>query len=311
MLWLWMAISAYFILALVNLADKFILEQVVPRAKTYTFLVGVSGLLIFVIAPWFLVWPGWNLWLITILTGAIFLVVLLFLYQALKHSEASRTITLVGGTVPVMTLVLSLILFKENFDLKQLIAILFLVAGIVLISLINTEKTIWFKVKEWFHIPTSKQTKSVALSLLAALFFALYWIGTKYSFNNQEFLSALIWIRLGSFLAVLGLIIRAKDRQEIKKDLLKSNKKKQNKFIFLGTQGLAAVGSVLQNYAVALGSVVLVTSLQGLQYAFILIFSSLLSLFLPKIIKEDQSIKILVQKIISIIFIGVGLFLLV
>ena len=99
-----------------------------------------------------------------------------------------------------------------------------------------------------------------------------------------------------------------KCRQDIKEDLIKSNKKKNNKFIFFGTQGLAAIGSVLQNYAVALGSVVLVTSLQGLQYAFILIFSSLLSFFQPKIIKESQSKNIIIKKIIAIILIGLGLY---
>lgn len=308
MSWLWIAISAYFILALVNLADKFILEQVVPGAKTYAFLVGVSGLLIFLIAPWFLMWPGWYLWFVSILTGAFFSIAILSLYLALKNSEASKIITLVGGTTPILTLIFSIILFNEIFNGKQLIAVLLLVAGTVLISLINAEKTIWIRVREWFHKPASQQTKSILLSLLAALFFSLYWVGTKYSFNNQEFLSALIWIRLGSFLAVLFLIIRKKDRKEIKKDLFQSNKKKQNKFIFLGTQGLAAVGSILQNYAVSLGSVVLVTSLQGLQYAFVLILSSSLSLFLPKIIKENQSKQIILKKVIAIILIFLGIY---
>ena len=308
MSWFLVAIIAYFILALVNLADKFILEKVVPRAKTYAFLVGTAGLLIFIIAPWFLAWPGWSLWLINIFTGAVFSLALLFFYQALKNSEASRIVTLVGGTVPIITPFFSIILFQESFNIKQLLAIVFLVGGTIVISLINPERTIWFKVKEWFYIPSPKQTKSIFLSLLSALCFALYWVGSKHAFNNQEFLSALSWIRLGTFLAVLFLIIRKKDRQEIKKDLLKSNQKKQNKFIFFGAQGLAAIGSILQNYAIALGSVVLVTSLQGLQYALVLIFTSILSIFLPKIIKENQSRKIIIQKIAAIILIGLGLY---
>lgn len=308
MSWILVAVLAYLILAVVNLGDKFILEQVVPKAKTYTFLVGLAGLLIFIIAPWTLTWPGWLLWFITILTGAVFSAALLFFYYALKDSEASRIVTLVGGTVPIMTLFLSIIFFKESFSLRELVAILFLVAGTVIISLVSTKRTIWFKVKEWFHTPNNKQSKSVLLSLLAAFCFALYWVGTKYAFNNQEFFSALIWIRLGSFLAVLILILKKKDRQDIKNDLLKSNQKKQNKFIFFGAQGLAAAGSILQNYAVALGSVVLVTSLQGLQYAFILIFTYLLSLFFPKIIKEDQSKKVIFNKIIAILLIGLGLY---
>ena len=47
MSWILIAIIAYFILAIVNLADKFLLEKVLPSAKTYTFLVGVLALVVF------------------------------------------------------------------------------------------------------------------------------------------------------------------------------------------------------------------------------------------------------------------------
>ena len=55
--WISIALFSYFILAIVNLADKFLLEKVLPSAKTYTFLVGVLGLIILIIATitWFTV----------------------------------------------------------------------------------------------------------------------------------------------------------------------------------------------------------------------------------------------------------------
>ncbi len=303
------AILSYFVLAIVNLADKFILEQVVPRAKTYTFLVGFSGLLIFIIAPWFLTWPGWTLGLITILTGIVFSMAILSLYEALKRAEASQVITLVGGTVPVISFLFSIFLFKESFVAKQLLAIFLLIAGTVLISVAKSKTSLWSKIKAWFRPSFNSEIKSIVFSLLSALGFALYWVGTKYSFSHQSFFSALIWIRLGSFLAVLILIVRHQDRQDIKNDLLKSNQKKQNKFIFFGTQALAALGSILQNYAVSLGSIVIVTSLQGVQYVFIIIFSALLSLFFPKIIKEEQSLGIIIRRSIAVLMIAGGLYL--
>ncbi len=311
MSWLLVAIIAYLILAIVNLADKFILEKIIPTARTYAFLIGVSGLLIFLIAPWVLFWPGWGLFLANILTGALFSVAILFLYKALKVSEASKVLTLVGGVSPIIIFIFSFFLFKEKFSINQLIAIVLLILGTVIISYISAEKTFWSKIKKLFSTSASKQTSGVLFSLLSALFFASYWIGTKYAFNNQDFLSALIWIRLGSFLAVLFLVIRKKDRAEIKRDLIKSNQKKNNKFVFFGTQGLAAAGSILQNYAVALGSVVLVSAIQGVQYAFLLIITGLGTIFYPKIIKEDISKSVIIQKIVAIVLISMGLYLII
>ena len=78
----------------------------------------------------------------------------------------------------------------------------------------------------------------------------------------------------------------------------------------MGAQGFGALGTILQNYAVSLGSVALVTSLQGLQYGLLLVFTTIGSILLPKIIKEDMSKSIVIQKALSIILIGIGLYFL-
>ena len=310
MSWLLIAIIAYFILAVVNLADKFILKSIIPAAKTYAFLVGIAGLIVFVAAPWLLTWPGWYLWFINMLSGAMFAIGLLFMYSALKNSEASKIFTLVGGVVPIIIVILSIIFFNESFTNYQFLAIALLVIGTIVISRVSVEHTIWFKVKEWLHLPSAKQTKSIAMALISALCFALYWVGSKYAFNTQPFFSALLWIRLGTFIAVLFLILRKKDREEIKEDLQESNQKKSNKFVFLGTQGLGALGGILQNYAVALGSVALVTSLQGLQYGLLLILVFLITIFKPEIIEENRSKSAIIKKVVAIVLIGLGLYFL-
>ena len=94
-------------------------------------------------------------------------------------------------------------------------------------------------------------------------------------------------------------------------ELKNSNKQKNNKFIILGTQGLGAFGGILQNYAVALGSVSLVASLQGLQYALLLVLVAVVTFFYPHILKEEYSRKIAMKKIVSVVLIGLGLYFLV
>jgi len=71
---------------------------------------------------------------------------------------------------------------------------------------------------------------------------------------------------------------------------------------------LGATGAMLQNYAVAIGSVSLVTSLQGLQYVFLLVLTLFGTLLFPRVIKENISWRILSRKVIAIIFIVIGLY---
>ncbi len=308
MTWLIVAIIAYVVMAAVNVADKFVLEHVVSGPRTYTFLVGVSGAAVIVLAPWFLQWPGLGLFLFDVLVGSFFAAGIFFLYSALKGHDASQIFTLVGGTVPIFTIILSIIFFKEIFSTNQWLAISYLILGTMIISAISPRHSIWYEVKHFLHIDFDKKWHSILFSFISALFFALFWFGSKVAYNGQEFLSAFIWIRLGTFFAVLCLLFSSRNRQGILADLKKSKSKKQNKFIFLGTQVGGAIGSVLQNYAVALGSVALVTSLQGLQYGLILAFTYFITIFYPKIIKEKRSGKIITYKIIAAVLVAMGLF---
>ncbi len=308
MTWLVVAIIAYIVMAIVNVADKFILEHVVSGPRTYTFLVGASGAAVIVLAPWFLDWPGAALFLFNLLVGSFFAAGIFFMYSALKGHDASQIFTLVGGTVPIFTIILSIIFFQEKFSSNQWMAIIYLILGTMIISAFSTRHSVWYEVKKFLHVHFEKRWYSILFSFIAAIFFALFWFGSKVAYNSQEFLSAFIWIRLGTFFAVLCLLLSRHNRQEIFKDLKKSKGKKQNKFIFLGTQAGGAIGSILQNYAVALGSVALVTSLQGLQYGLILAITYFITIFYPKVIKEKQSRKIMLYKVTAALLVALGLF---
>ena len=308
--WLLISTIAYLILAFVNVVDKFILKSVVPGPKTYTFLVGVTGLVVVLAAPWFLHWPGLSMLLFDFLAGAFFAGGLFYLYSALKEGEASRIFTMVGGAVPIFTVLLSLLFFKEAFTGNQWTAIVFLILGTMVISRIVGQHDILFYIKRFLHFEDDNKWHSAGLAIVSALMFALFWVATKYAYNHQEFASAFIWIRIGTFLTVLVLLIKKESRDEIFAEIKNSNKQKNNKYIYMGAQGFGALGTILQNYAVSLGSVALVTSLQGLQYGLLLVFTTIGSILLPKIIKEYMSKSIVIQKAMSIILIGIGLYFL-
>ncbi len=307
--WILIAISAYLILALVNLADKFLLENLVSSTKTYTFLVGVLGAAVIVLAPWFLEWPGVFWLLVNLVTGALFPVALLLLYRSLKIGDVSKIIPLIGGLVPIFTIGLALLFLGETFSPRQWLALFFLLFGTVLLAWLPNGHSLWTKALIWFGLVKQKNLIALITAASASLIFAVFFVATKYIYLNQSFLSAFIWVRLGTLLFVSFLLFPGQIRKEIFTGL-KSLKQKKS-ILFFANQGVAAVGFLLQNYAVFLGSVAVVNALQGVQYAFLLILGGLISVFFPKLLHEDISKGIIIQKIIAISLISIGLYFMV
>ena len=300
-------VVSYFILAIVNIGDKFILGNVIPNSKSYTFFVGVFGALVFLIAPWYLEWPGVNLFLIDILVGAMFPIALLLMYRSLKVGDTSRMITLIGGLIPVFTIIFSILLFHEQFTGLKWIGLGFSLLGTVIISRIPDKKTMWHKFSIWFGSTDDNKKRGIIEAILASLFYAIFFIGTKYAYSNQPFLSGFIWVRLGTLLLVLSFLLNSIDRKGVFVSL-KGLFKNKGKYIFFGAQGLAAVGFLLQNYAISLGSVAVINALQGVQYAFLLIIGAIVTMLYPKGVKEDISKSVIIEKVVAIILIGIGLF---
>ncbi len=307
MSWFILVIVSYFILAVVNLTDKFILGNMIPNSKVYTFFVGVLGAVLVVLAPWFLVWPGWITFGLNILVGALFPIALTLMYRSLKVGDTSKMITMIGGLIPVFTVTLSIFVLGEVFTRNQWMGIAFLLIGTIIIAWLPNKKTLWHKVFVMFGLTEDNSRKGIFEGILAAGFFGLFFIGTKYLYSSQPFWSGFIWIRIGTLLFVLLFLLNKVDRFAIIESF-KVLMKGKNKILFLGNQGISGFGFVLQNYAIALGSVALVNAMQGVQYAFLLVLGAVATVFKPQAVTEDISKSVIIQKVIAIILIGIGLF---
>ena len=141
--WLFLAIFSYLLLAIVNLGDKFVVDKIIKDSRVYAFIVGVLSAIIFVIAPWFLEWPGLFLFLVNIIAGALFIFALWTMYEALRVGEASRVVVVIGSIIPVFTIIFSLIFFKESFTINQWIGIIFLLMGMIIMSLVVSRRKKW------------------------------------------------------------------------------------------------------------------------------------------------------------------------
>jgi drug/metabolite transporter (DMT)-like permease len=306
MSWIIVAISAYLLLAVANLLDKFLVDNVLKSSKAYAFVACLMGAVIFLAAPWLLEWPGWPLLLFNLLAGAIFAIALWLLYESLRRGEASRVLVFIGGTTPVFSLIFSVLFFKEHFSLHQWAGIACLLLGVFLIAFLPVERSFLARVMRKLRITPEAKTGGLVIAALSALAYSLYFIATKYGYSDQSFASAFIWNRLGAALFVLLFLIRKSDRRAIAAVFGHSNSNR-SKLLVVGNQIIGATGFILQNYAIFLGSVVLVNALQGVQYAFLLIISAILALMAPKLLKENFSWRIILQKGVAVLFVAAGL----
>jgi drug/metabolite transporter (DMT)-like permease len=298
MLWLIIAISAYFLFAIVALGDKYLLAGP-PNPKSYSFYVGTLGILVLVLVPFvgFFI-PSLSQIILSLLAGSIFIFALFGLYTGFEHFEASRVLPAIGGFLPLFTFGLTFFFSggKEFLSPWEGLAFILLLAGSVIITLKKGKPII---------------SKSFQISVVTAFLFAIAFVLTKFVYLAQPFWSGFIWMRVGGFLAAICFIFTKEVKEEIFKKKFTFQKKTGT--IFLFNQALAAGAFILQNWAIALvplGLLAFVNALEGTKYVFLLIFAIMLSLKFPKVLKEEISQKILSQKIIAILFIGAGLALL-
>ncbi len=298
MSWLMVATVAYFILAIVFLTDKYLLTDKIPDPKVYAFYSGLSGVLLAALIPFIdfeipsLVYIG-----IAFLSGISFFVALLLFYKSLKVFEVSRVVPTVGAMIPIFSLILAYIFSGGQETLKsfEIPAFLVLVAGSFLINYERKNTIFW---------------SSTVFSLLTSIFFSLHFILAKYVYMVHSFWSGIIWINFGGFLmAILIFFISKSVRSEIL--VRRSTFKKETAMIFVISKVFAAAGGLLQNLAIFLAptltAVAIVNGLQGIQYAFLLLFTIFLSVKFPKIIKEEISKGTIIKKSIAIVLILAGM----
>ena len=149
------------------------------------------------------------------------------------------------------------------------------------------------------------------IPLVDVFLFALSFILAKFVYLAQPFWSGFIWMRIGGFLVVLCFLFS----KEVREGLFKKQVglKLKTMVLFLGNQGVAAGGFVLQNWGIALAPLVFlpfVNALEGTKYLFVLIFAVLISVKFPQLLREEVSRRVILQKVVAILLIVSGLFLL-
>lgn len=291
--WLYIALIAHFLYALVFVFDKYILSRPIKSSLSYAFYTSFAGGFIAIIIPFYdFRVLGFTDTFYSLAAGAAFSWALVLFYRTLQISEASRSVPFVGALVPIATLIFSFPLGLEKLSRQHLLSFFFLVAGGFLIVFGYKNDHFWSR-------------RNLFYAISAAFLFGFSFSLTKLIFDHTNFVSGLIWIRWGGFAFALALLMKKKWREDIFETTLVSNEK--TAAWFFSSKLIGATAVVLQNYAIFLGSVVLVNAMQSTQYLFLLVLAGFLSVKLPKTFKESLNKAAIFQKVVSIIIIGIGL----
>lgn len=299
-MWISIVVFSHFLLAAVALVDKYLLSGPGLSPKTYAFYTGVLGGVIFLLVPFgYLEIPTLSIIAVALFAGFMRTLGVFALFSGLKNFEASRIIPALGGAAPIFMALLTIFIAgeKEILSATTFVAFALLVSGSILVSI---EKRALVTLR------------SLQYSLLAALFFALFFFLSKVVFEEHVFVSGLIWLVAGGFISSLFFL----GSKDVRKEVFGKKKKMPAKkgVILVSNQAIAGGAIVLQNYALSLapfGLLPFVGALGGIQYIFLFILVLLLSLKFPKMLKEKITRRSVVQKVLSIVLIGAGLVLLV
>ena len=297
MLWLLLALLAYFFGAITHLLDKYLVKKTFPNPWILTFYVSLLGGIAILTIPFLGIknfhYNGFANLVFDLSAGLIYTTAFLLFFICLKKEEVSRVAPFVGGLTALFIFALSAPLLGERLTQQQLISFIFIIAGSLLLSLEN---------KKSGFLPSS----IFILAIFCSLFFGLGHIMSKMSYLSRGFINGFVWIRLGTLLGAIILLLSPHIRKNIAKDIKQPKEKGAKTLLLLGGQACGALNFLLFNLAFLIGPIALVNGLQGLQYGLLFLLVWLISLKFPAIIKERFTKKIVTQKIVSIILIAIG-----
>lgn len=289
MAWIYLAIVAYFLDAVVFGIDKFLLAAPIPNPLSYAFYVSLLSVFAVFLLPFGIYLPTLPNLAVAILSGLSFFVALVFLYRSIKQIDILEATPAIGAVSALTTFFVSAFLLSEKITGHELMAFYLLVSGTLVMS--------------YFHL----RSRVILNMIVSGVLFGLSYVFLKYFFNTTDFINGLFWTRLGMVGGALSLLAYSGTREQIFKSF--DAAPPSSKTIFILNKILAGTAFVILYYAIKIGSVVFVNALQGLQYVFILLIGAFLIKKMPRLF-EKHIHEHMPRKIAAIILIVTGFFLL-
>lgn len=294
--WIILVLVATLIWSITAIINKYVRVSYFENSLGYVIFIAPATLfaLILLFFEPFVLLKG-KFAILAILTGVVAIVGYYFYLEALHKEELSRVFILFG-IGPLFILVLSTIFLKEVLTINQYIAFALIFIGSILIS--------FRKIKEKI-----KLTFGFLLVLLSALLFSIQNVLLKY-ISEINLTTMMIYRQFGVLISILFIfLVSSKARKYTKKVINDLNAKKTA--LVYSAEIIGMTGMFLIYLALQKGPVSLVTVLEGFETIFIFILTIIISIFLPKILKEEIDKKTIILKIVAISLMLGGLYLII
>ena len=284
-----------------NHIDKYLISKFfkgggVGALMVFSSLIGLFLLpFIAFLHPEVLVFSTKNI--LIVLNGFLYVLAVLPYFYALQKDEASTCVPLFQF-IPIFSYILAYFVLGETLSSNQLLGGLLIVAGAIGISLnLSDGKKIKFK-KEVFW-----------LMMLSSLIFALNFLFFKYFAIQSSFWFTSFWEYVGFAIFAFLLMVFVKSYREQFINVMKTNR-----VVVLSLNGaneiLNIIAKVSFNFASLLTPITITWIVNGFQPLFVFGYGVILTLFLPKIVKEDIGRKSLIQKMLAILVMFIGTYFL-
>jgi drug/metabolite transporter (DMT)-like permease len=299
MYWLIYAFSGPILWALSTHIDKYLVERYFKQGSVavlmvFTAIIGALALpIIWLFQPGAVALDPQSIAVITV-SGILYMSAIYFYLQALQTEEAS-TIAPFFQAAAIFGLILGYFVLGEKISIIQIIGILSIIAGSVILSLRFGQST------------SRVKTRMVILMLTCALAIALSSLIFKFFAVRDEFWTTTFWNFAGQALFGVILMLIASNRLQFKR-MMRSNSGAVlsvnivNELINLG-------GNLGLRYALLLAPLAIVQAISSTTLFFVLFFGIVLSLFFPRLGREEIGIASLMQKIIATILVFAGVLL--
>ncbi len=289
MAWIFFSLLAALIWAGVNIIDKHVISKYKLKPVVFVFFLSTIGLIVGIILFLFQKIEYSPLLLLGLLNGALYPVVNILYFKAIKLEEVSRV-------VPWFAIAPLLVVIGAGIFLHEILsAYQYLGAGILLIGLFT------ITLKKGF---TVKPNKWMIYMFFSSLLFAAQVLLEKYLLASISLFHLFTIIQIGAFIGFIPFLLF--NWQTIKKSFI--NDRKALKIVAIN-ESAVIIATLSMLTAISIGLVSLVSLLGSLQYLFLLILALLFSIFYPKVLKEELKGSIIALKVISVIFIVIGIYL--
>lgn len=297
--WIFLPLIATFLWAVTNFIDKFLVSNHFKKKQgalmIYSSLIGLPiFVLIALFNPSVLKIDLVHATLI-VLNSFLYILYLFPYFKALSKADTSSVAPLFES-IPVFTYFLALFFLNEHLSFIQVSGSLLILFGCIGISMKLKKNS--------FHL----RKDVLWLMLFSSFIVSLNWFFFKFFALEFDFWKTSFWQYLG--FTIFGLLLFS-FKKSYRADFIYSFKKNKFKIISLNALNEALnIGAVIIfSYATLLAPLALASVLNSFQSVFSLVIGIILSKFFPRIIKEDISKRVIIQKLLLFILIIAGVYL--